>query len=296
MNSQALIGVDIGGTKISIGKVLNGKIVEELKFPTLPERPEKQIIDDIINGIDQIFDPQVVGIGIGVPGLVDTKKGIIYNLSNIPSWKEVHIKDHIESYFKIPVQIANDANCFVLGEKIYGKGQQFSNLVGITLGTGLGTGIIINNGLHAGVLSIAGEIAEIPYLSNNFEHFCSNKFFINFHNTSAFEVFEKAMSGDTGALQIFDEFGDHLGNLTQNLILIYGPEAIIFGGSLSKAFDLFYPSLMQNLTQFPYQNVVERIKVLDFTSEKTPLLGAASLSLLSLNDNYLSEILTYEKK
>lgn len=296
MNAQALIGIDIGGTKIVIGKIVDGKIVQEIKFPTMPERAEKEIIDDIIHGVNQIFDQSVIGIGIGVPGLVDSDKGIIYNLTNIPSWKEVHLKENLEAKFHLPVHITNDANCFAVGEKFFGKGQPFPNLVGITLGTGLGTGIIANNKLLTGLFSIAGEVADIPYLDSNYEHYCSNKFFINVHKTTAKETYDKALKGDAKAIEIFNEFGNHLGNLTKTILLAYGPEAIIFGGSVSNAFSLFYPSLLQNLSEFPHKNVTEKLKIFNFTSNDIPLMGAAALSFRTINENNTSDIYTYEKK
>jgi glucokinase len=289
MKTQALIGIDIGGTKINIGKISKGKIIDEIRIPTRPLRTEKQILDDIIAHTKDILDPQVTGIGVGVPGLVESNTGIVYNLTNIPSWENVHLKEYMEDKLGLPVRVANDANCFVLGEKIYGKGKSYENIVGITLGTGLGVGIIINNNLYPGKLSIAGEISGIPYLDSNYEHYCSSKFFINQYQFSAKKISALALSGDRNAIETFQKFGHHLGNLTQTIILAYGPDAIIFGGSLSKSFNLFFPSLMESLSTFPHQNVLDDLNIMDFTDEKIPLMGAAIYALDPDNrENYLN--------
>lgn len=276
MSEKALIGIDIGGTKINIGKTVNEHVVQELRLPTGSLRPEDHIIKDLVHGIEQVIDKDVIGIGVGVPGLVD-ENGIVYNLTNIPSWKEVHLKHKLESHFNLPVQVANDANCFVLGEKVFGKGKIYSNLIGITLGTGLGVGIIIFDNLYTGCFSIAGEFAEMPYLNDNFENYCSSKFFQNQYHSSAKSVSEKAYAGETDAIGIFDEFGKHLGALLQSILLTYGPDAVVFGGSLAKSFDLFYPAILNNLSGFSHQNVLQHFKILKFTHEKIPLMGAAAL-------------------
>ncbi len=277
MSENTLIGIDIGGTKINFGKICQGEIVKEIRIPTDPLRPEKEILEDIVSGIEQVIDKNVRGIGIGVPGIVDSKLGLVHNITNIPSWKKVDLKGKIEQHFNIPVEIANDANCFVLGEKIYGKGKNYENIIGITLGTGLGAGIIINNRLYTGILSVAGEIADIPYLDSVFENYCSGKFFINKYKSTAEEMSISALKQNNEAIHAFEEYGGHLGNLIKTIILVYGPDMIIFGGSLSEAFDLFYPSINKQLEDFSHQNVLEKLKIVNFSHNKIPIIGAASL-------------------
>src|SRR5690606_32149083 len=103
---------------------------------------------NILKGvIRKLKNTETKAIGIGVPSVVDKNKGIVYNVQNIKDWEEVHLKVLLEAEFNIPVHIDNDANCFAYGEKIFGKGRDFRNFVGITLGTGVGGGIIQNNNL-----------------------------------------------------------------------------------------------------------------------------------------------------
>src|SRR5690606_14058721 len=108
-------------------------IIGEAKFPTSAQAPQEQVIQEIIDAITPFIDLDVVGIGIGVPGLIDPEKGIVYDVVNIPSWKKVPLKDSLENHFRIPVVVTNDANTFALGEKMYGKARKYKNLVGITL-------------------------------------------------------------------------------------------------------------------------------------------------------------------
>ena len=100
--------------------------------------------------ISKMMTPQTRGIGVGVPSVLDSETGVVYNVANIPSWIEVPLKDILESEFNVPVYINNDSNCFTLGEKKFGEGRPFKHLVGVTLGTGVGAGIIINDHLYGG--------------------------------------------------------------------------------------------------------------------------------------------------
>jgi glucokinase len=279
MSDRTIIGIDIGGTNIDIGKIRNEQIIDEISICTGTNRPENHITNDIIDGVARLFDSSVSGIGVGVPGLVDSKNGIVYNLTNIPSWKEVHLKEILEKKFNVQVIVGNDANCFALGVKTFGKGKNISNLIGVTLGTGLGIGIIIRDYLYTGKISIAGEIAGIQYLESNFENYCSSKFFKYNYNKTSKEIFDQVHTGSSEAQRIYNEFGNHLGNLIRTLILTYGPDAIIFGGSVSKAYDVFYPAIEENLKGFPHQNVLQDLIIAKSLHDKIPLLGAAALVL-----------------
>lgn len=275
--SNKIIGIDIGGTKIHIGLVQDSKVIEELIFPTSANASKDQIITEIIQGIKKVSDSNFSGIGIGVPGLVDEDKGIIYDLWNIPSWNEVHLKKHLEDHFKKPVRITNDANTFALGEKKYGKGKAYKNLVGITLGTGFGTGIIINHELYSGTLSSAGELADIPYLDKTIEDYCSGKFFKAHYGKEGREVYELAQKGNSDALKIFEEYGAHLGNAMRIIINVLSPEAIFFGGSVSKSFSFFENSLKKKIDSFPFKRVTKKLIIAPSETYNVSVLGSAAL-------------------
>ena len=272
-----IIGVDVGGTKIGVGLVGGDQISQYKNFSVTANGTEEQVINEVIAAVESVFEDDVHGIGIGVPSLVDVEEGIVYDVQNIPSWKEVHLKKIIENRFHKPVFITNDANCFVVGEKYFGKGKPYSNLVGLTLGTGMGAGIIINNHLYTGVNCGAGEFGSIPYLSHTYEYYCSGQFFVNEYNIEGIKVYEKAMRGDGTALKIYSEFGKHVGNAIIAVLFAVDPEAIFLGGTISKAYRYFKDTMLETVATFPYKRTIKRL-VIDVT-EKTRIavLGAAAL-------------------
>jgi glucokinase len=277
MDNRKLIGVDIGATKIHVGLVEAGNVLHQLLFPTPAGAPKEQIIEEVKKDIEELMDREVAGIGVGVAGLVDEEKGVVYDVQNIPSWQEVALQMHLESAFKIPVSISNDANTFVLGEKMYGEGQKFKNLLGITLGTGLGAGIVINDLLYSGLFSSAGELGGIPYLDKTMEDYCSGKFFLHKFGMEGSRVFEQARAGDPHALNIYKQYGAHLGNLINTVLFAYSPEAIFLGGSISKCFPFFKASMFERIEAFPFKRVSQQLVLQPSVMDNAAILGAAAL-------------------
>jgi len=221
-------------------------------------------------------------IGIGVPAIVDSLKGIVYDVQNIPAWKEVHLIDILEKKYNISVHINNDANCFAMGEKLYGKGKDFQNFVGLSIGTGLGMGIIINNKIYNGVLSGAGEIGMIAYKDGILEQYTSSFFFSNTCGLSAKEVHDRAKQGDDMALTTFSEFGTHLGEAINTISYLFAPEAIILGGSIRKAYSFFKESMHQKINLFAYPEQIKNLKIETSELAESAILGAASLCFQKL--------------
>lgn len=277
MSKDKIIGIDVGATKIHVGVVQNGKIIEEKKFPTSAQAPEQQVMQELMEGIAPFIGPDVLGIGIGVPGLIDPELGIVYDLVNIPSWKRVPLKTSLEERFKIPVAVTNDANTFALGEKIYGKAQKYKNMVGITLGTGLGAGIIINNDLYAGAYSCAGELGGISYLDETIEDYCSGKFFKNKFGMEGKELLSLAEKGDAKALDIFDQYGRHLGNAIKQVMFTLSPEAVFLGGSICFCYPYFKAAMHAQVETFPYKLVTKQLVIETSSLPNAAIYGAAAL-------------------
>ena len=287
--SDKTIGIDIGATKIHIGVVEGAKVIKELKFSTLAGSSKEDIITNLIDNIEEIGDDDFNGIGIGVPGLIDEEKGIVYDLWNIPSWKEVPLKEHLEDYFRKPVRITNDANVFALGEKTFGQGRSFKNLVGVCMGTGFGTGIIINHKLYSGSLSGAGELGSIPYLGKTIEDYCSGKFFQTEYKLDGNAVFERARNGDEKARAILREFGEHLGNAIKIIIYILSPEAVFLGGSVSQSYPFFEAGLRDSLSTFPFKRVLKELVINPSGVSDIPILGSAALIISELSEEHHSD-------
>lgn len=278
-----IIGVDLGGTKIEVGKVSNNKIEKLLKVDTKSNDSQDEIILQITSLIDRLIDKNTKNIGIAVPAVIDVEKGIVFETVNIPSWKKVPIKRILEQKYKLPVFVNNDANCFALGEKYFGIGKKYKNIAAVTISTGLGTGIIINGKLYSGYNCGAGEFGEVVFKDHNFEYYCSGKFFLNEYNIKGKELFEKAKQNNKEALIIFTKFGNNLGKVLAMVIHAIDPEIIILGGSVSKAYPYFIKSMKESLKESIYARSFSRLKLQLSKTENIVILGAASLYLDSLN-------------
>lgn len=275
--NQEVIGIDLGGTNFKMGRVKNGQILQEIHSAVAPTLNETELLEILYQLIDQVITSETKGIGIGVPGIVDSEAGVIYDIQNLPAWKEVALRSLLEARYSIPVYLNNDANCFVLGEKMYGEGQLYRNFVGLSIGTGIGMGIIIKNELYNGVICGAGEIAMIPYKENIIENYASSFFFSENYQESAKEMFEMAKEGQTSALTAFREFGVHLGEAVKIILYLYAPEAVILGGSISKAYPYFEESLKRTVATFSYPKQIEQLKIAVSSQTNLPILGASAL-------------------
>ncbi len=272
-----IIGVDLGGTKIRAG-INSGGIITDHRYTLLHSKDSlDSTLSQLKNFIAQLIKPEITGIGIGVPSIVDVEKGIVYNVINIPSWERVELKSILEKEFGIPVFINNDVNCFVLGEQRYGQAKGFASLVGLTIGTGLGSGIIINDQLYSGANCGAGEIGYLPYLKHNLEHYCSGIFFETEKSTTAIRVFNDATTGDTDALAMWQEFGVHMGNAIKCILYAFDPEAIIIGGSVANAYSFFADSMMQEMQNFLFPGSLKKLKIILSDNNDIQLLGACAL-------------------
>ena len=271
-----LIGVDIGGTKITAALIEDDKIVKEFTCTTPFDKEKLVIVDAVSQAISQVFDSEIMGIGIGVPGLVDLQNNLVLDVINIPSWDVVPLKKLLEDKFVKPVFVNNDSNCFALGEKHFGKGKPYSNFVGVTLGTGLGAGIIINNHLYSGQLGGAGEFGNIYYLDSNIENYCSGMFFKN-RNLNGQVLSDKAKSGDREAQKLFDELGTHISHGLANILFALAPEAIILGGSVSQSYPLFEKAMRIAFEDFPFRKMYEDLKIEVSSESNSAVLGASSL-------------------
>ena len=279
---MSFIGIDLGGTKISGGLVSNSKLVKTAYEKINSKGNEKEVLAQITQLIDELVDKKVRGIGIGVPAIVDVDKGIVFETVNIPSWKNVPLKRILERKYGVPVFVNNDANCFALGEKYFGKGKKYQHIVAITLGTGVGAGIIINGKLYAGHNCGAGELGEAPFLDKRIESYCSGKYFLKQHGISGEELYQKALQRDPNAIDLFKIFGHNLGKALAMVVHTIDPEAIILGGSISKAYRFFEKSMKQSLQESTYQRSYSRLKIYVSKEANIAVIGAASLCYDSL--------------
>jgi Transcriptional regulator/sugar kinase len=270
------IGVDLGATNIKAGIVEGGVIYRKISETFPHDKSLEETLAFLVGIVRRLMNTNIKGIGIGVPSVVDAKRGIVYNAVNVPSWREVHLKDILEKEFGIPVNINNDCNCFAFAERYYGEGTPYRNIVGVKLGTGVGAGIVINDVLYDGWNTGAGEIGSLPYYDSDYEDYCAANFFKRYH-TTGYITYLRAEKGDPEALDIWSEYGYHVGNLMKTILFTYDPEAIIVGGDVIKAYPYFSARMEECLSTFPYPETLKRIKIMVSQKEDIGLLGAASL-------------------
>jgi glucokinase len=272
-----VIGIDLGATNIRGAVVSEGSLSDIVSVRIHSDGEVADVLGDIYHVIDALINPAIAAIGIGVPSVVDVAEGIVYDVQYIPSWVEVPLKKILESRYNKPVFVNNDANCFALGEHYFGKGRDAGSMIGLTLGTGLGGGVIINNKLFPGYNCGAGEIGLLPYKDNVLEYYCSGSFFKNVHGLDGVQVFEDARKGDAHALELYAELGTHVGQAIKAVIYTYDPELIVLGGSVSQAYDLFSETMWAAIRTLAYVKSAERIRVAVSDLVNSGILGAAAL-------------------
>lgn len=269
------IGLDLGGTNFRAGLVDGERLVRKEVVPC-PKGTEQEVNAALLALVERLMTDEVTSIGVGVPTIVDREQGIVYHAANIPAWEEVHLKDIMEDAFHRPVFINNDANCFALGVHAFGEGRDYDDMVGLTLGTGVGSGIIVRGRLYNGRNTCAGEVGSLPFREKDYEHYCASRFFEEYGTTGK-QLAEDARRGDPKAYEIWRVFGDNLGCLVQAVLFAYDPEAVFIGGGIADAFDFYKEGMLTRLGEFPYPESVARLHIAPSHLENAALLGAAVL-------------------
>lgn len=277
MSNPKVIGIDLGATNIRGALVTNESLSDIVSVRIHSDGSVEDVLGDIYHVIDPLIGDNVAAIGIGVPSVVDVPEGIVYDVQYIPSWKEVPLKAILEKKYKLPVFVNNDANCFVLGEYYFGKGRGVASLVGLTIGTGLGGGIIINNKLYPGHNCGAGEFGLLPYKDDILEYYASGSFFKNVYGLDGVHVFEAAKRGETHARSLYSELGVHLGNAIKAVMYTYDPPLIILGGSVCQAYEFYRETMWQEISTLAYGKSAQRIRIEVSELTNSGILGAAAL-------------------
>ncbi|MDX1471166.1 MAG: ROK family protein [Flavobacteriaceae bacterium] len=273
---KSYIGIDLGGTSVKGGRIKANSLEASGISPIPPNENTNEIFERICSLIDTLWCNKIAGIGVAVPALIDFETGTIYGLSNIKQLNGFPIQAALQDKYKVPVKLQNDANCFVLGEKHFGHAKEYQNIVGLITGTGVGSGIIINNELYNGTNMGAGEFGMIPYKDDCFESYCSGKFFMNQYQTAGEKLCNLASAGNKNALKAFHNYGQHMGELIKLICYTLDPQAIIIGGSVVNAFDLYRSSMEESLESFFFQPKL-KTKIIASRLNQIAIYGAASL-------------------
>ena len=277
-------GVDLGGTTVKLAFFdETGTMLDKWEIPTVTDNNGAQILPDIAHAIAQYLEnnkiskEDMIGIGIGVPGPVD-RKGVVNRCVNL-GWGVFNVEQALYDLTGIPVKAGNDANVAALGECWVGSGQGYRDMIMVTLGTGVGGGIIIGGKIFCGARGSAGEIGHMiinreeaqPHPAGSrgcVEQYCSatgivrlaNRYLSSCNSPSVLrdrdaitckDVFEAATAGDCAAQEILEQFYALLGEFLANICTAFDPEAVIIGGGVSKAGNVIiegmYPHFMKNV-------------------------------------------------
>jgi len=277
MNREAHIGIDLGGTNIRGAIVCGNELSNIISRRINAQGSQDDVLREVYQLIDDLIQPSVISIGIGVPGLVDEKEGLVYDVMNIPSWKELPLQQWIQTRYNLPVFLNNDANCFALGEFYFGKGLGHNSMVGLTIGTGLGAGIILNKKLHTGRSGAAGEFGLISYLDHCIEYYASGQFFKNVYGLDGEAVFAAAKAGDEKFIALYGELGHHLGNAIKTILYALDTDLIVLGGSVRHAYKWFEKKMWEQVYTTVFQRSAKNLRIEISELPNSALLGAAAL-------------------
>lgn len=276
------IGIDVGGTNVKIALVGDGgNILNSNSVPTRAEMGYEYTVNNIKQAIKDLLkeakNPKIEGIGFDFPGQIDYKNGIVKLAPNIPGWVNVPIAKIIEDEFQVPTKIDNDVHCAAIGELKFGAGRGCENFICMTVGTGIGSGIVINGQLVRGASNAAGELGHIK-LNMETNNLCgcgdygcleafasgpsivkmaqeylmsgkSTKFreLANGGEITPFLVCEAAKMGDPVAKRIFTIMGEYIGFGLSSVVNLLNPEKIIIGGGVAEAGDILLEPIRETI-------------------------------------------------
>ncbi len=305
MSNPQVIGIDFGGTSVKLAVIEGSELLTDVyRIPTQEYDGPDPLIDAIVTKVWEVRQgfPEVAAIGIGVPGAVDTAAGVTYNLTNVKGWSSVPLRDQIREKTGLPTALDNDANCMAYAEFKYGAGQGFKNIVCVTLGTGVGGGLILNGELFRGSQYAAGEIGQMsidldgvegPYgNSGALERYIGNR---QIEEMAAGMYRERgvelpadhtpegltglARNGDTVALEVWGRVAKYLGATLMSSIFLLNPDAIVIGGGVAHAGELLFEPLKRNLRDSLTTECVDQLSVMPARFGNTAgMVGCSALA------------------
>ena len=303
------IGVDLGGTNLRAAAVdQDGKLLAQVSASTSPEKGCEHVIGEIVDSIQKLRSKQIqgrfAGVGIGVPGFILMEQGIILNSNNLAFLENIPLRDEIENRLGAPVILENDANAAALGESWIGAGADVDDLVLLTLGTGIGGGIVYKGHIMHGFLGMAGELGHITVVPNGNPCGCGNVGCLEKHasataitclaelmkvtphpNPTAEDIFKLARAGDVKAQQVFRSMGEALGIGIATLINTFNFPLYLLSGGPLPAWDYFAPAMLEQVTRrsFTFRNTETRIEKAKLGNQ-AGLFGAAFLPFQAQRD------------
>ncbi|MBM3251911.1 MAG: ROK family protein [Candidatus Omnitrophica bacterium] len=302
MKSKFIIGIDLGATNIKIGLVdSNNRIISRKRLSTksLPKRNQLlKKVNEIISNVlqdNRLQRKDIVGIGVGLPGPVDFRKGLVHFLPNIPGWENFPIRRRFSSVTKLPVFVDNDVNLISLAEQRLGAGKKSHNMICMTLGTGVGGAVIIEENLYRGSSFAAGEIGHIPITENGpicncggrgcLESFVGNKNILKKakaqlknHKITLEKLTLLARAGNVKAINLWREVGQHVGIALVGVINLLNPDKVVIGGGVSQAGEILFDEIRKTVRLRAMPTQARAVKIVKAKlGDDAGILGAAIL-------------------
>lgn len=301
------IGIDFGGTRIKSGLVCNGEIIHhgepiDTQACGSPERIMDALVDLVAKFGEQ--GHPIAGMGIGLPGIVDSVGGVVHELTNVSGWNDVPLREILQKRILMPVTIENDANAMAYGEFKFGAAKGGRHVVCITLGTGVGGALILNGQLYRGAQLGAGEIGHMsidykgkvgPYGNNGgLEEYVGNVQIAEravalyatvgqaktMDDCTPAQLAEAAQNGDVIALHLWDEIGTELGAALASVVWILNPDTIVLGGGVAKAGDVLFNPTLREIRARTVDVFHERLQLVPAAlGNDAGIIGNAALAL-----------------
>lgn len=304
-------GVDLGGTTVKIGLFdPEGTVLEKWEIPTRKDDNGNNILPDIAAAVlgkmeeRNIKKESVIGVGIGVPGPVNDE-GVIFKAVNL-GWGVMNISEVLGGLLQLPVKAGNDANVAALGEMWCGGGKGYDSMVLVTLGTGVGGGIIVNGRILTGATGAGGEIGHI-HMNDEETDICgcgnygcleqyasatgivrlatrklaasTEESVLRHAEITAKAVFDAVKAGDKVACEIAEQFGEYLGKGLASIACVVNPEAFVIGGGVSKAGDILLDYITKNYAKYVFHGCKDAAFKLATLGNDAGIYGAAKLVL-----------------
>ncbi len=308
--AQVVIGVDLGGTNLRTALLsADGDILDKRKEPTHAADGWKKVVARLVDNINQQRETaeqrglHVMAVGVGAPGIIQMDKGVVVKSPNFPDWNNLPLRDELEKALRIPVVIENDANAAALGEQWRGAACGIESMILLTLGTGVGGGIVLNNKIWQGADGMAGEVGHMTLIPDGRPCGCGNTGCLEMYAsargivqsyreasgmteaTQASEVtsemvYRAARNGDPVALRVMKDMGRLLGIGIANLINIFNPQMIVLGGGVKDAWDLFIGATHEEIMRRAFQVPAERTRIVpSLLGDDAGMIGAAAGAL-----------------
>lgn len=298
--SSFTIGLDLGGTNLRAAAFSSdGQMLDLVSRPTEVTSGREAMLNNMVDAIDSLrlahADRNLLGVGIGVPGFIRLREGVIVGSNNLKPLEDFPLRDAITERLGTPVILENDANAAALGEKWHGAGRDVNDLVLFTLGTGIGGGIIHHGRIVHGADGMAGELGHITVVPDGNPCDCGNRGCLEKHasatavtsmarlirlgdDLTAVQVYEFARDGDTRAIRIFESMGRALGIALATMINTFNYPLYLLSGGLLPAWEFFAPAMLAEVKtrSFTYRNTHTRIEQATLGNQ-AGLYGAAYL-------------------